>query len=129
LRISDISGLRRRGREEVHQRPAAIVAPSGEQLKPRKARLWLFAEKETPRSGLPFGRFSAQKQLAQGAATRDGDGFWLYFKRLEKGRFRWPAPGEENAMTLDAEEFSHLLGSPGVMLKLERREVKTGVAV
>ena len=24
----------------------------------------------------------------------DMDGFWLYFKRLEKGHFRWPQPGE-----------------------------------
>ena len=24
----------------------------------------------------------------------DSDGFVLYFKRLEKGHFRWPAPGD-----------------------------------
>ncbi|MDR0220485.1 MAG: IS66 family insertion sequence element accessory protein TnpB [Lachnospiraceae bacterium] len=22
----------------------------------------------------------------------DGNGFWLYFKHLEKGHFKWPAP-------------------------------------
>ena len=56
----------------------------------------------------------------------DGDGFWLYFKRLEKGRFRWPAVGDEATMTLEAEEFSHLLGSPRVVQKIKRDEVKTG---
>lgn len=53
----------------------------------------------------------------------DGDGFWLYFKRLEKGRFRWPEPGEEATMTLTGEELSILLGGSKVELKLRRNEV------
>lgn len=55
----------------------------------------------------------------------DGDGFWLYFKRLEKGRFRWPAAGEEATMMLDKEELSLLLGGPRVIQKIRRQEVKT----
>jgi transposase len=57
----------------------------------------------------------------------DGDGFWLYFKRLEKGRFRWPTIGDEATMTLSGEEFSHLLGSPKVVQKLKRQSVTPGV--
>ena len=53
----------------------------------------------------------------------DGDGFWLYFKRLEKGRFRWPALGEAATMTLTGEELSILLGGTKVELKLKRNEV------
>ena len=53
----------------------------------------------------------------------DGDGFWLYFKRLEKGHFRWPAPGEEATMTLSDEELNILLGGAKVELKLRRNEV------
>lgn len=53
----------------------------------------------------------------------DGDGFWLYFKRLEKGRFRWPAVGEEATMTLTGEELHILLGGARVELKLKRNEV------
>lgn len=53
----------------------------------------------------------------------DGDGFWLYFKRLEKGRFRWPQPGEEPTMTLDNEELRILLGGARVEQKLKRSEV------
>ena len=55
----------------------------------------------------------------------DGDGFWLYFKRLEKGKFRWVAEDSENpTMTLSAEEFSHFLGSTKVLQKLKREELK-----
>jgi transposase len=59
----------------------------------------------------------------------DGDGFWLYFKRLEKGRFRWPTIGDEATMTLSGEEFSHLLGSPRVVQKIMRKEVKIGAVI
>jgi len=53
----------------------------------------------------------------------DTDGFWLYFKRLEKGHFRWPTPGEEATMTLTGEELSYLLSGTRVELKLKRNEV------
>jgi len=53
----------------------------------------------------------------------DGDGFWLYFKRLEKGHFRWPVPGNEATMSLTGEELSYLLGGTRVELKLKRNEV------
>lgn len=53
----------------------------------------------------------------------DTDGFWLHFKRLEKGHFRWPALGEESTMELTGEELSYLLGGTRVELKLKRNEV------
>ena len=53
----------------------------------------------------------------------DGDGFWIHVKRLEKGHFHWPAPGENATMTLTGEELSYLLGGTRVELKLRRNEV------
>ena len=53
----------------------------------------------------------------------DVDGFWLYFKRLEKGRFRWPQVGDEPTMVLSGEELTMLLGSVRVELKIKRNEV------
>ena len=53
----------------------------------------------------------------------DTDGFWLYFKRLEKGHFRWPGPGETPTMALTGEELNVLLGGVRVELKLKRSEV------
>ena len=59
-----------------------------------------------------------------------GDGFWLYFKRLEKGRFRWPAAvdpeGAAETMTLDSDELDYLLSGPRVIQKLLRKEVQVG---
>jgi transposase len=39
----------------------------------------------------------------------DGDGFWLYFKRLERGHFRWPAKGDSATMLLETRELSYLI--------------------
>ena len=59
----------------------------------------------------------------------DGDGFWLYFKRLEKGRFRWPGEGGDTVMTLTSEELSILLGGAKIELNLRRKEVTERRAV
>jgi len=60
----------------------------------------------------------------------DGDGFWLHFKRLEHGRFRWPeATGEEKTMTLSGEELEYLLGGPGLEQKLYRKQIRERMAV
>jgi transposase len=53
----------------------------------------------------------------------DGDGFWLYFKRLEKGHFRWLRPGDAPIMTLSAKDLTILLGGVKVELQLRRNEV------
>jgi len=50
----------------------------------------------------------------------DGDGFWLYCKRLEKGHFKWPTNGEETTMVLSGAELSHLLGGTRLESKLKR---------
>jgi transposase len=53
----------------------------------------------------------------------DGDGLWLYFKRLEKGHFRWPSAGAESTMELTGEDLNILIGSARVEQKLKRNEV------
>jgi transposase len=53
----------------------------------------------------------------------DGDGFWLHFKRLERGRFRWPAEGESGTMVLDPKELSCLIDGARLEKKLSRKEV------
>jgi transposase len=53
----------------------------------------------------------------------DTDGFWLYFKRLEKGHFRWPQVGGEPTMELTGDELATLLGGVRVELKIKRSEI------
>ena len=53
----------------------------------------------------------------------DGDGFWLYFKRLERGHFLWPSPDGEATMVLNSEELSCLIDSARLEKKLRRSEV------
>jgi transposase len=53
----------------------------------------------------------------------DTDGFWLYFKRLERGHFRWPGAGSDSTMTLTSEEMTCLIGSAKLEKKLTRKEL------
>jgi len=59
----------------------------------------------------------------------DADGFWLYFKRLEKGHFRWPTAGDEATMSMTEEELNILLNGAKIEQKLKRDEVRIGRAV
>jgi transposase len=54
----------------------------------------------------------------------DGDGFWLHFKRLEEGRFKWPNSGESATMELSEEELEYLLGGPKLTQKFLGRRLK-----
>lgn len=53
----------------------------------------------------------------------DQDGFWLYFKRLEKGKFRWPAEGENRTLELSGRDLEILPSGARVELKLKGKEV------
>jgi transposase len=53
----------------------------------------------------------------------DGDGFWVYFKRLERGRFPWPAEGDISTMILDVKELTCLIDGARLDKKLKRKEV------
>ena len=53
----------------------------------------------------------------------DIDGFWLYFKRLERGHFRWPRVGADKTMMLTNDELAVLIGSAKLEKKLNRNEL------
>ena len=53
----------------------------------------------------------------------DGDGFWLYFKRLERGHFRWPTSDGETIMVLNSDELSCLIDGARLEKKLRRSEL------
>ena len=40
----------------------------------------------------------------------DATGFALWYKRLERDRFRWPRRHDEEVVTIDAQQFEWLLG-------------------
>ncbi|GHU71720.1 transposase [Clostridia bacterium] len=57
----------------------------------------------------------------------DGNGYWLYLKRLDECRFQWPDDDVNKTMTLTNEELYHLLSVPGLTKKLKHRGRKKQV--
>jgi transposase len=47
----------------------------------------------------------------------DCNGFWLYYRRLERGRFGWPASDGDKTMTINRRQLRWLLDG----LQLEQR--------
>ena len=58
----------------------------------------------------------------------DGDGFWLYQKRLEKGTFPWPKESKLQKIVLSAAEFSCLLLGTKLRRRLAFDEVLPGAS-
>lgn len=52
------------------------------------------------------------------------NGFWIHFKRLEKGHVTWPDVVEDEAtMSFSIVEFENLLKAPGIAQKVKRQAV------
>ena len=73
---------------------------------------------QDPLSGHLF-LFSNRTHTRLKALVWDGSGLWVCAKRLEKGRFRWPAAREkQRSVTMRAEELAMLVN--GLDLKQTR---------
>ena len=70
---------------------------------------------EDPKSGAVFAFINRDRTRLK-LLYWDGTGVWVLAKRLEQGRFSWPAPSEKRAkLTLAPEALALLIG--GVELK------------
>lgn len=45
----------------------------------------------------------------------DHNGFWLYYRRLERGRFQWPEEGAGKVTAIDYRQFRWLLDGLSIM--------------
>jgi transposase len=55
--------------------------------------------------------------------TWEDNGFWLHFKRLELGHFKWPKEGDSLTLSLTTEELTYLIKSPGVEQKIRGKQI------
>jgi len=53
----------------------------------------------------------------------DTCGFWLYYRRLEKGRFRWPEAGDNAAISISRHQLDWLLSGLSLEQHQAHREV------
>lgn len=58
----------------------------------------------------------------------DQNGFWLFYKRLERGSFRWPVQGADGAMCITRRQLSWLLDGLPVDQKQAHRPVHAAIA-
>jgi transposase len=63
---------------------------------------------QDPMSGHLF-LFTNRTRTRLKALVWDGSGLWVCAKRLEKGRFHWPAAPEGRSVTMRAEELAMLV--------------------
>jgi transposase len=61
----------------------------------------------------------------------DNNGFWLYYRRLEKGRFEWPAAaaGERKSRTISRRQLGWLLDGLSLEQRLAHNAVTARVII
>jgi transposase len=58
----------------------------------------------------------------------DHNGFWLYYRRLERGRFRWPPSASGQTTLITRRQLAWLLDGLPVEQKLAHRPVAVSIA-
>jgi transposase len=75
---------------------------------------------QDPLSGHLF-LFTNRTRTRLKALVWDGSGLWVCAKRLEKGRFHWPAAQQVRSVTMRAEELAMLVNG----LDFKQTEART----
>ena len=57
----------------------------------------------------------------------DCNGFWLYYRRLERGRFKWPSQSDE-VLCISRRQLSWLLDGLSIEQAQSHRPVKASIA-
>ncbi len=73
-----------------------------------------------PLSGHVF-LFTNKTRTRLKALVWDGSGLWVCAKRLEKGRFRWPAAEGKYSVTMRSEELAMLVNGLDVKQTRQRK--------
>lgn len=76
-----------------------------------------------PTQKIIFGFCNKQRNRVKLLVWED-NGFWVHFKRLEKGSITWPEVSDnEDTMALTLEDFENLIKAPGIKQKIKRQNV------
>ena len=75
-----------------------------------------------PREKIVFVFCNQQRNRIKILVWED-NGFWVHFKRLEKGHFKWPLLGESSTLDLKFTELLNLLESTKLEQKLRQKQV------
>lgn len=76
-----------------------------------------------PRDKIVFAFCNSSKNRIKLLVWED-NGFWIHFKRIERGRVIWPAEDDtEKTMVLAYEDLKNIILTPGITQKIKRTEV------
>lgn len=57
------------------------------------------------------------------------NGFWLYIRRLEKGKFRWPMYTEEDTIEISGRELGWLLDGLSIQQEKAHRKITPSLVI